>query len=59
MLPQYAQRELFESIFFKLYLIMVRILGDTGAVIAIWLLITVGALLIPIIVIAICCIRRQ
>jgi hypothetical protein len=59
MLPQYAQRELFESIFFKLYLIMVRIVGDTGAVIAIWLLITVGALLIPIIIIAICCIRRQ
>ncbi|CAM2717645.1 unnamed protein product [Rotaria socialis] len=27
--------------------------------IAIWLLITVGALLIPIIVVAICCIRHQ
>ncbi|CAF1595037.1 unnamed protein product, partial [Adineta steineri] len=32
---------------------------QTGGEIAIWLLITVGALLIPIIVIAICCIRRQ
>ncbi|CAF1324386.1 unnamed protein product [Rotaria magnacalcarata] len=32
-----------------------NIAGD----IAIWLLITVGALLIPIIVIAICCIRHQ
>ncbi|CAF1422710.1 unnamed protein product [Adineta steineri] len=32
---------------------------QTGGEIAIWLLITVGALLIPIIVIAICCIRRH
>ncbi|UJR35736.1 hypothetical protein I4U23_028486 [Adineta vaga] len=32
---------------------------QTGGEIAIWLLITVGALLIPIIVIAICCIRHH
>ncbi|CAF3500993.1 unnamed protein product [Adineta steineri] len=32
---------------------------QNGGEIAIWLLITVGALLIPIIVIAICCIRRH
>jgi len=32
---------------------------QTGGDIAIWLLITVGALVIPIIVIAICCIRRH
>ncbi len=38
---------------------IVRIVGQNGGEIAIWLLITVGALLIPIIVIAICCIRRQ
>ncbi|CAF0933214.1 unnamed protein product [Didymodactylos carnosus] len=32
---------------------------NSGGEIAIWLLITVGALLVPIIVIAICCIRRH
>ncbi|CAF0782539.1 unnamed protein product [Adineta ricciae] len=38
---------------------MQSITGQTGGEIAIWLLITVGALLIPIIAIAICCIRRH
>ncbi|CAF1011867.1 unnamed protein product [Adineta ricciae] len=38
---------------------MQSITGQTGGEIAIWLLITVGALLIPIVAIAICCIRRH
>ncbi len=36
-----------------------KFIGDRGAEVALWLLFTVGALLIPIIIIAICCIRRQ
>ena len=55
MLPQYAERKLFKCIYHNNY----EILGDRGGEIAIWLLITVGALLIPIIIIAVCCIRRQ
>ena len=56
MYPQYVERK-YELI--DLEDTYVRIVGQTGGEIAIWLLITVGALLIPIIVVAICCIRRQ
>lgn len=58
MYPQYAHRK-YQNDRLIGYVMFVRIVGQTGGEIAIWLLITVGALLIPIIVIAICCIRRQ
>ncbi|CAF4209015.1 unnamed protein product [Rotaria magnacalcarata] len=58
MFPHYTERKLIETNFL-LNVMMMNTAGQMGGELAIWLLITVGALLIPVIVVAIYCMRHH